>query len=459
MGLCVSCRKSKNRQKDLPSNNKEFAGFLPSKASKICNHIPNTVLNHEAGSSNCLNRHSSASIGQEAMAASFPNINITNPIRSLVSRKRNRYIQDGFNLDLTYITDSIIAMGYPAENIERVYRNDIEDVAKFLDKKHPNHYMIYNLCSERSYDKSKFHNRVRNFPFEDHNPPKIEVVGPFCEDVKNWLDSDPHNVAVVHCKAGKGRTGTMICCYLLHTKICSTAQEALLFYGEKRTQDTKGVTIPSQVRYVKYYEHLVNHHLQYTPVTIYIKEFIFEPVPIFANGQGNISFTTTKTLTPESDSRRAKSEIYKVPVDERSFSIKLNYCFRLTGDVKIEFYNKVIVGKEKLFHFWFNTFFLDCGTSVNGHPYSFNGEECYELVFQRNDLDKLNKKDKQYKMFNENFKLTMIVEKVPRVENVSSYSRIPQPITIANSTPSDSSAESTDEAEEDGWDSGESTYL
>lgn len=185
----------------------------------------------------------------------------------------------------------------------------------------------------------------------------------------------------------------------------------VLFLGEKRTQDTKGVTIPSQVRYVKYYEHLVNHHLRYSPVTIYIKEFIFEPVPTFTGGPGHISFTITKTFTPESESigRRTKSELYKIPVDARSFSIKLDYCFRLTGDVKIEFYNKVMVGKEKLFHFWFNTFFLDdgSGSGVNGYPaYGISGEDCYELVFGKNDLDKLNKKDKQHKMFNENFKVS-----------------------------------------------------
>ena len=46
-------------------------------------------------------------------------------IREIISGKKNRFIQDKYNLDLTYITPRIIAMSYPASGIESLYRNPI----------------------------------------------------------------------------------------------------------------------------------------------------------------------------------------------------------------------------------------------------------------------------------------------------------------------------------------------
>lgn len=59
-----------------------------------------------------------------------------NIIREFVSGKKNRFIMEDYNLDLTYITNRIIAMSYPASGIESIYRNPITEVSRFLKSKH-----------------------------------------------------------------------------------------------------------------------------------------------------------------------------------------------------------------------------------------------------------------------------------------------------------------------------------
>ena len=60
-------------------------------------------------------------------------------------------------------------------------------------------YKIYNLCSERSYNIEKFHNRVSVYPFDDHNPPEFGQMRPFCEDVAKWVETALlHNLAFNH---------------------------------------------------------------------------------------------------------------------------------------------------------------------------------------------------------------------------------------------------------------------
>ena len=65
-----------------------------------------------------------------------------NVVRGWVSLKKKRYQESGFDLDLTYITPRIIAMGYPSTGFEGVYRNPMPEVQRFFEAKHKGHFKV-----------------------------------------------------------------------------------------------------------------------------------------------------------------------------------------------------------------------------------------------------------------------------------------------------------------------------
>ena len=313
-------------------------------------------------------------------------------IRHLVSKDKNRFCYDEYDLDLTYITPNIIAMGKPSTSIEGMYRNKLGDVVGFFNQRHPNHYKVYNLCEERFYPNNTFYQQA-SFPFQDHEAPPLNLIHPFCVDAKKFLDLDPNNIVAIHCKAGKGRTGTFISCLLLYLNIFDNAADCLKYYGMMRVENGRGVTVPSQIRYVFYYEQILKQKLE-TPITfknICITKIRMVTVPNISSVKSGCSPTFCIENSGKSFNYWDFNKKQNIDGNESYVDFQVNEKgFDVCGDVKITFFHYPMIGsKEKIFKLWFNTNFVpDDGV----------------LIVPKDLIDKACK-DKKCKKYKQNFKI------------------------------------------------------
>ena len=94
--------------------------------------------------------------------------------------------------------------------------------------------------------------------------------------IREWLkghDSKPSRVVVVHCKAGKGRSGTIACSYMISQEGWSV-KDALDRFTERRmrTGFGAGISIPSQQRWIKYVKFWTDHGKVYVDRPVEVLE-------------------------------------------------------------------------------------------------------------------------------------------------------------------------------------------
>ncbi|KAK8091199.1 hypothetical protein PG994_000704 [Apiospora phragmitis] len=199
-------------------------------------------------------------------------------LRQIVAGPRSKHPEAG--LDLCYVTDNIVATSGPSQTYpQRAYRNPLDRLFRAEGTGYPDN-LVYN--------------RIRHYPWPDHHPPPFRLVPMIMGSMRNWLsgnDLDADGVAgsssskqeangsndnshkllekvldtwkgdgkknerivVVHCKAGKGRSGSMACSYLI-SQCGWTPEEALARFTERRMRPKfgPGVSIPSQLRWIGY---------------------------------------------------------------------------------------------------------------------------------------------------------------------------------------------------------------
>ncbi|CAK0818853.1 unnamed protein product, partial [Prorocentrum cordatum] len=188
---------------------------------------------------------------------------LTQAARNKVTNGKMRYVdvENNFDLDLTYIDRHLIAMAVPAggsPSVGMLVRNSLSEVARFFEANHHGHFRVYNACPELPYPEAPLRRAGGStlcLQVQDHSPPRMEQLLEFLADARRFRSESQDNVVVVHCMAGKGRTGTLCCAWLLYLRRQATVEQALEFFARRRT-DTRfggrlrGVETPSQVRYV-----------------------------------------------------------------------------------------------------------------------------------------------------------------------------------------------------------------
>ncbi|KAH9251817.1 hypothetical protein BASA81_010260 [Batrachochytrium salamandrivorans] len=166
--------------------------------------------------------------------------------------------EDCASLGLTYVTPRIIAGSFPVcamyngENGSTLTKRVVDQrLGNFLCKQHGSEdkVLVWNL-SEVSYEGLS----AIEFRFPGHPSAPLGALFELCTSLDSWLNADESNVALVHCLTGKGRTITVLACYLAWSGYRHmTPQQALSYVCEQKKVKVLDATIPSQRRYVEYF--------------------------------------------------------------------------------------------------------------------------------------------------------------------------------------------------------------
>ena len=63
--------------------------------------------------------------------------------------------------------------------------------------------------------------RVLDFGWPDRLAPPLERLCSICKSIDSWMNKDPRNVIIIHCKGGRNRMAAVLSAYMEYTEISS----------------------------------------------------------------------------------------------------------------------------------------------------------------------------------------------------------------------------------------------
>lgn len=220
--------------------------------------------------------------------------------------------QTGISLDISNIEPGLMVCSCPVVSTYRLwFRNSLGDLVAYLnhtfgvgcwriynlkveeteaDYKDTDLWMLLKSSSPATFPKTSLHKRLlprnqyplysvedsteyneqvsgfngleialRREGWVDHCPPPFLLLQEIIDDMHRFLTERNNHICVVHCKMGKGRSGTVCIAYLMKYRKMSLREAGEKFAKHRfKSGVTKGVTIKSQLRYLKYQEKLIS---------------------------------------------------------------------------------------------------------------------------------------------------------------------------------------------------------
>lgn len=367
-------------------------------------------------------------------------------IRSIIASPKNQYYDSSTNLklDLSYITPQLIVTSAPVTNyIESWYRYPLNDLLQFLNSNYGSNWHIFNFRGESpGYDDSLVYRKVSHYPFPDHYPPTMNIIINCIDEIDNLLQvfGDKTNVvAVLHCKAGKGRSGTLCCAYLIyqkyqkyhqshqsHSNKTFTLEDILLIYTTKRMNyliGGEGISIISQKRYLQYwYDYIHNKQLRESYINwLNIMKFInLKIIRIGGLKLSNIDYLNISILTyitkietdTNGNSNNRSNTIVKELIQLTNENCDIDnhddghddyWITYNIHDLKIFQLEDIMIGIQSWSYIWFNIFFESFKSNGHGHGHSHGHHNNNKVLFNwDDDIDGFKGfKQKGIKLFNE----------------------------------------------------------
>ncbi|KAJ8336835.1 hypothetical protein SKAU_G00380550 [Synaphobranchus kaupii] len=279
-------------------------------------------------------------------------------------------MEEGYELDLIYVTERIIAVSFPRACSEDTYQRNLQDVTRMLKSKHAKQ------LPEKRHELTKMNPKTMDMGWPDLHAPPLDKICSICKAMEGWLNADLQHVVVVHCRGGKGRIGVIISSFVNFTNISASAGQALDRFAMRKFYDDKvsALMTPSQKRYVWILNSLLTGSVKMNSSPLFLHCVILHGIP---------NFDTEGVCRPYLKVYQAMQVVYTSgiyhigPGHRNRIHIALEPAQILKGDIMIKCYHKSLPMEvqDLVFRLQFHT-----GT-VQG----------YSLIFEKEDLENANR--------------------------------------------------------------------